>query len=260
MVKASCRKRAFLKGLPYFLLPVAGLAQSSPPGGGTPARLPRASDVIERHIEATGGRAALQKISSRDVWARYEIPGRHLRGEVRILSARPDRLVIKTEYPDLGVAVTGFDGSVGWTTAPGARPALVRNGALADLHADALFDRYDEDNLLSAETIEIADFEGRPCVKLRIVRVPGRESFEYFDVATGLFAGSVARRETDKGAVTMRTIVSRYQLEDRVLIPHLIRIRSGGVEEIVTLMRVVDNAVSPSVFVPPSGLRPAGNP
>jgi hypothetical protein len=120
---------------------------------------------------------------------------------------------------------------------------------------DAIFDRYDEENLVSAETVGFADFEGRPCVKLRVVRVPGRESTEYFDTATGLFAGSVARRDTDKGQITMVTAVSRYEPTDGVLLPRLIRIRAGGVEQIVTIMRVVHNNVNRSIFAVPPKLR-----
>lgn len=226
------------------------LAASTPAGG-----LPRAWEVVERHLEAAGGRAAFVKLGSREVWARYEIPGRRLSGELRVFSARPDRLVIKTEHPELGVAVTGFDGTVGWSIEPGSRPTLITGGALADLHADAVYDRYDEESLLSAETVEVADFDGRPCVKLKVVRVPGRESFEYFDVTTGLFAGSIARRETDKGLVTRTTTVSRYQTTDGVQLPRLIRFRSAGVVQIISVMRVVHNRVDPRVFAAPASLR-----
>ena len=237
------------------LLSGTALSQTPAKSGGRQAPLPAGWEVIDRHLAAAGGRAAFLKLSSRDVWARYEIPARRLRGELRVFSARPDRLVIRTEYPELGVAETGFVESVGWTTEPGSRPTLLKGGALADLHADAIFDRYDEENLLSAETVGFADFEGRLCVKLRVVRVPGRESTEYFDTATGLFAGSVARRDTDKGQITMVTAVSRYEPTDGVLLPRLIRIRAGGVEQIVTIMRVVHNNVNRSIFAVPPKLR-----
>jgi hypothetical protein len=237
------------------LLPLLAPAQRPPTPSPAPGMLPRAWEVIERHLEAAGGRAAFLKLVSRDVWARYEIPGRGLRGELRMFSARPNRLLIKTEYPELGVAVTGFDGLVGWTANPGARPTLVTGGALSDLSTDALFDRYDEENLISAEVVELADFDGRPCVKLKIVRTPGRQSVEYFEVATGLFAGSVALRETDKGPVTMRTVVSRYQTFDGVKLPRSIRIRAGGVEQVITVMRVTHNNVDPATFAVPATLR-----
>jgi hypothetical protein len=239
------------------LLPLVAAAQRPISASTQSSALPPAWEVIDRHLEAAGGRAAFLKLVSREVWARYEIPARRLSGELRVLSSRPDRLLIKTEYPELGVAVMGFNGSVGWTADPGSRPTLVKGGALADLHADALFDRYDEENLVSAETMEIADFEGRRCIKVRIVRLPDRESFDYFDLDTGLFAGSVAHRATEKGPVTMLTVVSHYQITDGVRLPHLIRIRAGGVEQIVTVMRVTHNHVDPAVFDLPMKLRGA---
>jgi hypothetical protein len=237
------------------LLPLVAAAQRPAVASTAPGSLPRAWEVIERHLEAAGGRAAFLKLASRDVWARYEIPGRGLRGELRVLSARPGRLLIKTEYPELGTAVTGFDGSSGWTANPGSRPTLVTGGALSDLRNDALFDRYDEENLLSAETLGLAVFDGRPCVKVKVVRASGRESLEYFETSTGLFAGSTTLRDTDKGPVTMRTVVSRYQAFDGVRLPRAVRIRVGGVEQVITVMRVTHNDVDARVFALPATLR-----
>jgi hypothetical protein len=103
--------------------------------------------------------------------------------------------------------------------------------------------------------VELADFDGRPCVKVKVVRVPGRESLEFFETTTGLFAGSIALRETDKGPVTMRTVVSHYQAFDGVKLPRSIRIRVGGVEQVITVMRVTHNGVDPRAFALPSTLR-----
>jgi hypothetical protein len=237
------------------VLPFIAAAQRPVSAAPATASLPRAWEVIERHLEAAGGRAAFSRLASRDVWARYEIPGRGLHGELRVLSARPDRLLLRTEYPELGTAVTGFNGTTGWTISPGSRPVLVTGGALSDLRNDALFDRYDEENLWSAETLGFADFDGRPCIRLKVVRTSGHEAFEYFETSTGLFAGSTTLRETDKGPVTMRTVVARYELFDGVRLPRAVRIRVGGLEQVITVMRVTHNGVDPKVFALPSALR-----
>src|SRR6478735_5292260 len=99
-------------------LPVVAAAQRPLSASTGVGSLPPAWEVIDRHLEAAGGRAAFLRLTSREVWARYEIPARRLTGELRVFSSRPDRLLIKTEYPELGVAVTGFNGSVGWTANP----------------------------------------------------------------------------------------------------------------------------------------------
>ena len=239
------------------LLPLPATAQRPLSTNAPSGALPPAWQVIDRHLDASGGRAAFEKLKSRDINASYEIPARRLRGDLRVLSARPDRLLIKTEYPELGLAVVGFNGSVGWTTEPGSRPTLVKGGSLADLHADALFDRYDEENLVSAETVGLAVFQGRRCVQLKIVRIPGRESSEYFDTETGLFAGSVAHRATDKGPVTMRTVWSDYKTIDGVKLPHRLQIITAGVSQVVRIIRVRHNRVDPAVFAPPTSLRAA---
>jgi hypothetical protein len=221
------------------------------------ASLPSARDVIERHIEGVGGRAALLRINSRYVWARYAIPARGLKGSVYMFAARPNKRLIRIEYPELGTAVTGFDGTVGWTAEPNESPKLVRGRQLAQLRDESAFDfdLHDEQAVRSMETIEVAEFEGRPCYKLRVVTASLRESLEFYEVASGLFAGSISQRETDKGLVTLKTIVSNYKQTDDVRLPRKLVLRSAGVEQVVTIMGVTHNKVDDSVFEVPLRLR-----
>ena len=60
-------------------------------------------------------------------------------------------------------------------------------------------------------TLGTIDFEGRPCYKVRLVRKTGGEDIEFYDVATGLKAGSITTRETPMGTITGTTVESRLQ-------------------------------------------------
>jgi hypothetical protein len=222
----------------------------------TPA-LPPAGDVIRRHIEAIGGRGAILKLHSRYVWARFELPARRLSGTMQIYAARPNRRLVKMEYPDLGTRVIGFDGEKGWVAEPGGKPVLIHTKELAQLRDESVFDfdLHEDKDFKSIETVERTGFEGRQCYKLRLVSASFRESFEFYDLATGLFAGSILRRETEKGPVTVKTAVSKYKAFDGVRLPARIKLRYAGTEEVITVISVKHNRVDPSVFELPSRLR-----
>jgi hypothetical protein len=219
--------------------------------------LPDARDVVARHIEAVGGRDALARLHSRHVWAHFEVPGERVKGQLQIFAARPNRLLIKTTFSDLATTVTGFDGQMGWSETPGSKPALVRGRQLVQLRDEADFDidLREGPAYRSIETVGRVEFGERTCYRLKVVRASSRELAEFYDVASGLYAGSVARRETDKGPVTVTTIVHRYKAFDGVKVPVQITITSAGVEQVIKVMTVKHNDVRPSVFAPPQRLR-----
>ncbi|MFL5613411.1 MAG: hypothetical protein ACJ796_07125 [Gemmatimonadaceae bacterium] len=219
--------------------------------------LPTGREVIERHVEAVGGQAALMNVKSRYVWARYEFPARRLRGTVELFTARPNRRVLKVEYPDMGTEITGFDGKVAWTSKPGEPVRLVEGADLAQLRDESIFDfdLHPDSAFRSIETLDLVDFQGRRCYRVQLLSVTGRQWWEYYDVATGLFAGNLFRRQTSRGAITVMTVVSDYRAFDGVRFPTKLSIRAAGTEEVVTVVRVRVNQVDSSVFNAPRQLR-----
>lgn len=229
----------------------------SPPAGRGSSELPSAREVIRRHVAAIGGEAALAKLDSRYIWGTFERPARRIKGTVEVYAARPDRRLIRIKYPEVGAAVTAFDGSIGWTVGVGGDARLVDRKQLPQLRDESVFDLdLHADSLFrTAETLEEVDFEGRRCFKLRFVSVTRREWWEFYDVKTGLFAGSIATRETEKEPVTVRTVVSEYKPKDGVLLPRRIAFRFASVEDIIRVVEIKHNDVSDAVFDPPAKLR-----
>src|SRR3954467_13600371 len=69
---------------------------------------------------------------------------------------------------------------------------------------------YDPKNY-TLKTVEKTTFDGRPCYKVSVSRVDGIEDTDYFDVATGLRAGSVNTRESPMGQMTMTSVEGGYK-------------------------------------------------
>ena len=219
--------------------------------------LPTAREVIQRHVAAVGGEAALMGVRSRYIWARYEFPARRLRGSLELFAARPNKRVLKIQYPDMGTEVTGFDGTIGWTLRPGEAVKAVEGAELALLRDESVFDfdLHPDSVFRSLTLLDVVDFQGHQCYRLQLLSVTGRQWWEYYDVATGLFAGNLFRQETSRGPVTVVTATSDYRLFDGVRLPTKLSIRAAGVEESVTIVRVRHNQVDAAVFEPPRQLR-----
>ena len=243
------------------LLVVAGdraLAQASIPASGA---LPSARAIVERHIEAVGGREAIGKHRSRYIWANLEIVGQRTRGTVHLYAARPYKRVLRVDQSDAGSSVTGFDGDIGWRKESGKAAVAIRGRELAQLRDESVFDvdLRDQQDIRVLETVGLVQWERRPRYKVRVVSVTGREWMEYFDVETGLFAGSEGRRITDKGEVTLKTVVSGYKLYDGVRLPSQVSLRSAGVEQIIRVIGVRHDDVSASIFQPPASVTRTGS-
>jgi photosynthetic reaction center cytochrome c subunit len=164
----------------------------------TDASLPPASQVIDHYIQAMGGAAAIEKITSRVETGIAQLHGRSVGFE--IWTQVPGKRVVVRHLPD-GDSITTFDGHAGWLSIPG-RPTeemkdaeLVASRLDADLHLPLdlwqlfpdLHVEYSE-KISGRETYVIFGTpEGQPSVKL------------YFDTQTGLLVRLVRYADSPLG-------------------------------------------------------------
>jgi len=101
----------------------------------------------------------------------------------------------------------------------------------------------------------VVDFEGRRCYKLRIVRNAGQPDEEFYDVETGLLAGSVILRESPMGAVKATNVLSDYKPFGGVRLATRGVQRQSGVEQVITILTVEHDTVPATAFDPPAEIR-----
>jgi hypothetical protein len=250
------RRRVFRTVAACLVLAHAATGRLAAAQNGSVSGVPTGREVVNRHVEMIGGHAALMKLHSRHVWATFEIPGERIRGTIEIFAARPNKRVLRVTQTDAGTTITGFDGRTAWKKEPSKSAVAIRGRELAQVQDDAVYDLdlHADANVALLQNRGTVRWEGRECYELRVGSRSGREWTEYYDVATGLFAGSESRRETDKGQVTLRTVIAGYRSYDGVRLPSALSLRSGGVEQTIKVMRVRHNTVADAVFVPPPGV------
>lgn len=215
---------------------------------------PEAKTIIERHEAATGSK---KDVSSVRATGTLSMPAQGITGTVEIVSAPPNRMAMKAVIGGIGTLESGFDGEHGWTIDPIMGPSLLTGKQLAQARLDSSFEErfLDPARFSSLTAAGVETFDGRKAHRIDAVDVNGDTSVQYFDVETGLHAGSVSTRETPMGAVEVTSFLRDYRKVDGLLQPHQLVQQMMGVEQIVTIDRIEFNAVKPDAFAMPPAIK-----
>jgi len=252
------------RGLLPLLLAAVVASTAAPTRSGTPAPVqdaapeapatPSAEEVLERHRNAVGGADAIRRHHSRRVHGRFELTAQGIQGPLEMLAAAPDRLLLRMDVAGLGRIERGFDGSIGWSVDPGVGPRLLDGRELHELQhsADFYSELKDPSDFASATVLERTTFEGKDCYAVKLVRRTGIELTEYYEVATGLLAGSRMDSTSAMGSIPTTSVVDEYREFDGVRLPTRARQRAMGVEWVLTITSVEHDSVPADAFEPPA--------
>ena len=219
--------------------------------------LPSARSLMEKHDAAVGGRAAMDKHTSMHLTVSISIAAANLTGSAETFQSKPNLYFSKQSIAG-GESTAGFDGKTAWAVDPRAGGAQILDSAQTDGmkgQADFFGDYYDPAKIKSAETLELTDFEGKRCYKVKVVHQNGTEAMIYFDSVTGLRAG---QSEVSKmmGQDIQRTMVmTDYKDFGGVKMPTK-RVQKLPMAEIVIDVTSVEfDKVDKSVFVLPDAVK-----
>lgn len=222
------------------------------------AELPDGREIINRHIKAIGGRDAILRHKSLHATGTLSVPTSGIKGPIQLFGAtNPDRMVVKTTVPGIGDILEGFDGSHAWSVSSITGPTLKVGKELSQTKLDADFysELRDPKKYPTVKTVEKTTFDGRPCYRVAVTRVDGSEDFDFYDVATGLRAGSINTRETQMGTLTTTSTEGDYKKFGDLLHATKVTQKVMGIEQIITLESVEYDKVDPSAFDPPPAIK-----
>jgi hypothetical protein len=207
---------------------VAAVAQEAKPKmEAKPADgLPTADQIIEKYVQALGGKAAIEKLNSRSSKASFEIPAMGASGTVEAYEKAPNKTVAIITIPGFGVIREAYDGKVGWAEDPTMGLREKSGGELADARLEAEFYKPIKlKQLFPTMTVKGKEKVGDKEAYV-IEAKPAEGSVEkwYFDTQTGLLIRQDAERETPQGKVPSETYMDNYKEVDGVKLPHSVRI------------------------------------
>jgi hypothetical protein len=219
--------------------------------------LPSAQSIIDRHIEAVGGRVALKTHNSLSVQGSMTIPANGMTGTIEVFAARPNKLLVKTNLAGVGEVQEGFDGTVAWSMNPMTGPMLATGDELAQKAFDADFEgalgiatKY-----AAIKTLEKTTFEGRPVYKLALTRKTGGDDIEFYDVETGLKAGGTIERKNPMGTISVTSTLSDYKKFGDILHPTTMKQTMTGVQIVTTFTTIEYDKVNPAIFELPAQIK-----
>lgn len=201
--------------------------------------LPSAAEVLDRYIQALGGRAALEGIKSRvsrGTLLRMKVIGSGTPKAQAVNRGQEDPFEIVLQAPDRATVTVGaapqqtilrLDGTSGTVQTPRGERLLppqevARLAENIDLRYPLkLRERADKARVLRREAIE--SMAGKEALVLRIREDDGTSRVFYFDAATGLLLRQVVNRPTVLGPDPEQTDYEDYRAVGAVKVPFLIK-------------------------------------
>ncbi len=213
---------------------VSGQKTDVPTGNKTPeakptpaaVKLPTAKEILDKYVQALGGRAASEKIRSRSMKGAVEIAPVGIKGTAEVFSAAPDKVYSKTVLGGIGEIIEAYDGKTAWTINPlqGNRDKtgteLLQTKLLSNFYREVKFESlYPKIEVKGVE--KVGDKEA-----FVLIATPAgldAQTF-YFDKETGLLLREDMTLNSPEGLTPVKSFYDDYRAVDGVKLPHKIRV------------------------------------
>jgi hypothetical protein len=195
-----------------------------------PASTPTADEIINRYVDAIGGRAAIEKITSRASIGTISVPSMDLSGTVLIHEKAPNKL-LQVIVINGNALRQGFDGTSGWSDDPADGLRVFSGVELAEAQRDADFYQplhlraiYPDLKFAGSEKVNDRDayvLEGT---------APGEDTPDkmYFDTMNGLALRFVSHRHTADGESDVQEDFQDYRKVDGLELPFTMVLTGGS--------------------------------
>jgi hypothetical protein len=242
-------------------------------GWGCAAFAQTAEEVVEKHLEAVGGRGTLSKIEKRFSAGTMKVStqGMEFSGPIEIYNMQPNRLrvYVKLDLSSAGageaVIDTRFDGKTGFTS-----HSMEGDREIAGKQLDAMRENYFPTPLLkykeSGTTIELLGKEKlgeQDVLVLRYVPKSGSPARWYVDASSYMVTRVVMNTEVPQlgGEIEQTSEMSDYRSVDGVKVPFLTKVTNKFQVITITLEKVVHNGpMDEATFSKPAAPTPSAKP
>jgi thiol-disulfide isomerase/thioredoxin len=185
------------------------------------ATLPSLDSVLQKYVDALGGKDALTKLTTRVIKGKVDVVGVSRGGQMEAYMKAPNKTLTVLDVHPLGVTKHGFDGRSGWFFSNKGGTRNLKGAELAALIADADFHR----DLRIRELYPTTKLLGKTKSGYRelyvVEAVPrgGAAEYFYFDVETGLLFRRDTTRQTSAGTVRAEIYYGDWREVDGIRLP-----------------------------------------
>ena len=212
---------------------------------------PSIDEIFAKYVEAIGGKAAVEKITSRVSKGTVEIVGREEKGTAELYEKAPHKLVQIVNIPGAGGWAWGFNGSMAWNFVPATGKVEETKGqglTMAQFEADfyqalKLKERYSNVTLNGIQKIQYRDGP-RETYVIKATPVTGGDPEKfYFETQSGLLIRHDTVDNSEDGKVPIREFLLDYTTVDGIKVPFTRRLAQGPLILIIRYTEVKQNVV-----------------
>ncbi|HEY6389909.1 MAG TPA: hypothetical protein VIX89_01455 [Bryobacteraceae bacterium] len=209
--------------------------------------LPKADTVLDRYVEAVGGKAAIEKHRNEVMHGTIEVVGRGLKGTVTAYQAAPDKELLVIEFEGIGKIESGSNGEVAWERSAIQGPKVKDGVEKADALRDGTFNSliYWRKLYTKVETTGAEKVEGHDCYKVVMTPKEGKPTTHFYDKESGLLVKTQATRITSAGEIAAEAFSEDYRKEGDMLVPHKLTNKVAGNELQILVTSLEFNADLP---------------
>ncbi len=217
--------------------------------------LPSVTEVLDRHVQAIGGRDAVMAISSVQQKGTLEMAAMGISADVVVAIAKPNKSNMTMTIPGLGEIRQGFNGEVAWENNPMSGPRVAEGEELETRRASSNFHEsfgvFDLDRFTSVKVVEKTQFGGEEAYKVEMIRKVGRPAMSYFSVATGLYIGSQTTAVSPMGELEINAVASDYKTFGKLKLPTKLSQSQAGQDIVINFTDITFDTVTDDAFALP---------
>lgn len=225
-----------------------------------------AEEVLERTVEAYGGRDAFDELQNRVSTGTLEFVDQGIKIDIKVVSARPNRSRVTLSAEAIGEVDSGTDGLEVWENSTLQGPALKSGEERASRLAEVVFERfiYWEDNFEQAKIEGKEEVEGHACIHLTLMpKNPIKKGeFEmmplhlFVDTENYLIRKVVTKAQTPAGVIDVEVLNGDYREIDGIMISHKAETLVLGQRRVLTIESIEHNVELPAdQFSPPADIQ-----
>lgn len=220
--------------------------------------LPKGFDVMDRFVEASGGKKIYQKHRSEVASMTMEFVGKGIKGTGTRYTDVSNNSYETITLEGVGKVDAGVYNGIAWETNPITGPRLLSGAEKASRLRDAQFNAplHARDLYKTAETVGLESVDGEECYKVVLTPLEGKPETDYFSRKSGLLKKKSMIVSSPMGDLPVEVFVGEYKDFDGILTPRRISQKMMGNEITVSADDVKYNVeIAKDRYEPPAEIR-----
>jgi hypothetical protein len=210
--------------------------------------LPKADTILDKYIEATGGKAAYEKHHTEVAKGTFSMAAMGIKGDVVSYRAEPNKNLTEIDLGSMGKMRDGSDGAVYWTSFAMTGPHVKEGPEKAQAEINSKFNQelHWREIFKEAKTIGTDKVDGKDCYQVQLTPNEGAPMTQCYDKDSNLLVKMSITAQTPMGEQQSDSFFTDYRKEGDILMPHKIKQSAAGQEVVITFDSVTFNTEIPA--------------